>query len=196
MAKEDLGRGDLVWAGEHWINYIRPRGGVENTGMVSLYHAYFSPAGRGTVAYVDIPGEEAITGVYTDSREFGQFIDRKMIRGNPYAKKNPWIRELPWHDSRFNQSGDIRHDPTWTIAAENAEITTSWRALQPAIVGPPTIHEYIIFTIFFFADRASIQVDGRTVPGAPYPNEAWAQNLGEPHSSCVFALAETMIEAD
>ena len=194
MATENLSRAKLVWSGEHWINYLRTPGSAENSGMVSLYRAYYSPAGRGTVAYIDVPGAAGFTGVCTDNRDCAQFIDDRMIRGNAAAAAGPWARELPLVEARFHLAGDVGRDPAWTIEAGETRITAAWKALQEPLVGPPTIHPHIIFTIFFFADRASIEVNGRKVSGEPYPNEAWARNLGEPHSSCVFALAETMIE--
>jgi hypothetical protein len=45
-------QGDLLWCGEHWIAYLRRPGEERESGMLSLYRAYSSPAGQGTV-----PGE-------------------------------------------------------------------------------------------------------------------------------------------
>ena len=201
MTTANLSRGKLLWSGEHWINYIRPADSESNTGMVSLYHSYYSPAGRGTVAYVDIPDDLAgtessgFTAVCTDNREYAQFIDAQMIRDNPYLKKSPWLRKLATRDAQFTLSGDIQREPSWTIDAGANRIVATWSNLN-SLVGPPTIHPQIVFTILLFAEQASIEVDGNRVSGAPYPNEAWSQSLGKAHSSCVFALAETMIEAD
>lgn len=202
MAASKLSQGRLMWSGEHWINYIRSADGELNTGMVSLYHSYYSPAGRGTVAYVDIPVDPAqsepagFTAVCTDNREYARFIDAQMIRGNPYSKKNPWLRELPTRDARFTLNGDPRREPSWTIDVGDRRVVAAWSTLEESFVGPPTIHPQIIFTILFFAEQASIEVDGHRVPGEPYRNEAWSPSLETSQSSCVFALAETMIAAD
>ena len=52
----DLSQGPLLWSGEHWILYLRPPGSQVDSGQLSLYYAAYSPAGRGTVAYIDILG--------------------------------------------------------------------------------------------------------------------------------------------
>jgi hypothetical protein len=201
LTASKLSQGKLIWCGEHWINYIRPAGDTLNTGMVSLYHGYYSPVGQGTVAYVDIPEDSersaptGFTAVCTDNHEYARFIDAQMIRSNPYLKNSPWLPELPIHDAQFTFNGDTGEAPSWTIDTGGRCIVASWSSLNQSFVGPPTIHPQIIFTILFFAEQASIEIDGHTVPGEPYQNEAWAQSLEVSQSSCVFALAETMIEA-
>ena len=189
MGHTPLSLGTLIWSGEHWINYLRPPDADTDSGQVSLYHAHYSSGGEGTVAFVDIPGRFA--GVCTDNRELAQFITKTMVRG----RGSPFDRDLPLLDAAFTRSGDIRKSPSWEIQAGDTCIRATWAGLQPPLVGPPTIHEFIVFTVLFFADEATILLDGDPVAGRPYPREAWRQNLGEPHSSCVFALAETMIEA-
>lgn len=69
----------------------------------------------------------------------------------------------------------------------------SWWGLQAPLVGPPTLHPRIVFTILVFAEKAGIELDGKAVAGAPYLRDVWAKSLGTPRSSCVFALAETMV---
>jgi hypothetical protein len=159
--------------------------------MVSLYHAHYSTAGEGTVAFVDIPGASGFTGVCTDNREFAQFIIETMIRG----RGNVFDRDLPLVAATMTRSGDIREAPSWTIEAGANRIVVTWADIHPPLVGPPTIHPYIVFTALFFADAGSISLNGEKLAGRPYLREGWRQNLGEPHSSCVFALAETMIQA-
>ncbi len=60
MTSATLSRGPLLWSGEHWILYLRPPGSQADSGQLSLYCAAYSPAGRGTVAYIDIPGSEGL----------------------------------------------------------------------------------------------------------------------------------------
>ena len=42
-------------------------------------------------------------------------------------------------------------------------IEAVWSNLK-SLVGPPTIHPQIIFTILLFAEQASINVDGNRIP--------------------------------
>jgi hypothetical protein len=57
MSRPRINPGNLVWSGEHWINYLREPGAVSDSGMVSLYHTRYSSAGEGNIAFVDIQGD-------------------------------------------------------------------------------------------------------------------------------------------
>ena len=192
MSHRPLSRGTLIWSGEHWINYLRPPDSDADTGMVSLYHAYYSPAGQGTTACVSINGDPGFAAVCTDNPEFAEFILDTMIRGGG----GPFDTDLSVVDAQFSRGGDIRSNPSWHIVAGDQRIRATWSKKQPQLVGPPTIHPRIVFTVLCFTDEVSIELNGQSVAGQPYPREAWSQNLGKPHSSCVFALAETMIAAE
>ena len=188
MPGDPLSQGTLIWSGEHWLNYLRRPGADTDSALLSLYHAHYSAGGEGTVAFVDIPGR--FTGACTNSREFARFIIETMIRGSG----NPFDCDMPLLDATLERSGDVRTAPCWTIQTPDHRIASTWSGLQEPLVGPPTINKYIVFTVFCFADQGSIVFDGRNVEGRPYPREGWRQNLGEPGSSSMFALAETMIQ--
>ena len=91
MAQAALSQGPLLWSGEHWILYLRPPGSQVDSGQLSLYCAAYSPAGQGTVAYIDIPGSEGLAAVCTDNPDLADFITATMIRGS----NNPFDRNLP-----------------------------------------------------------------------------------------------------
>ena len=182
--------GRLIWSGEHWLNYLRPPGTESDSGMVSLYHSQYSSGGQGTVAFVDIAGDPGFTGVCTDNREFAEFIAETMIRG----RGNAFDRELPILDAEFTRGGDTWSAPSWTIQAGSDCIVATWEQIQPPLVGPPVLNPSIVFTVLCFTDGGRISLNGEPVIGSPYPREIWRASLGEAHSSCVFALAETMIQ--
>ena len=46
----------------------------------------------------------------------------------------------------------------------------------------------------FFAGVASVSIDGRRVPGAPYIREKWRRATGRPRASCCFSISETMVD--
>ena len=184
--------GTLKWSGEHWINYLREPGTDTNSGMVSLYHTRFSAAGEGNTAFVDIPGNPSCRGIFTDNPEVTAFI-REMIGG----RGNPFDRELPIIEGQLYRTGDIRHDPAWLIENGRYHIKATWRNIQPPIIaeGPaPTFGlDRDFFTLLFFTDEAAITLNGQPVSGTPYLRDIWRQSIGDERSSCVFALAETMI---
>ena len=110
-----LSQGPLLWSGEHWILYLRPPGSQADSGQLSLYCAAYSPAGRGTVAYIDIPGSEGLTAVCTDNPDLADFITATMIRGS----NNPFDRDLPQWPATFSRAGHIDRDPSWTVQSEH-----------------------------------------------------------------------------
>ena len=183
-----LSRGNLLWSGQHWIAYLRRPGRQDHTGMVSLYRGDTSPAGAGTAAFVEIPGGDGFTGLCTDNRDFAEFVRETQV-----VPSSPFDRGMAVIDARLSLGGDIRTEPAWEILAADRRIAVSWRDLDPPLVGPPTAHPRIVFTVLIFAGGGSIELDGRDVGGGPYRRDIWARTLGRPRSSCCFALAETML---
>ena len=184
-----LSQGPLLWSGEHWILYLRPPGSQVDSGQLSLYCAAYSPAGRGTVAYIDILGSEGLTAVCTDNPALADFITDTMIRGS----NNPFDRELPQWRATFSRAGCIDRNPSWTIQSGSRTLTATWEQLENPLVGPPTVNPNIVFTVLIFAAAGQMQLNGMAVPGSPYSRDAWSKSLGQARSSCCFALAETMI---
>ena len=186
----------LVWAGEHWLAYLRRPEQVSDIGRVSLYHTRYSPAGEGNVALVDIPGEEGLAAVCTDNRELAEFILETMIRGR---EGNPFQGELPIIDARITRGGDVRHSPSWTIDMQAGQVVATWSSVLPPLVliGPGLAHKGIAvtFSLLFFTEGGAITLNGRTVGGEPYVRESWQRAIGRVGSSCCFALAETMTTA-
>ena len=192
MSRPVINPGTLYWSGEHWINYLRRPDSESNSAMVSLYHTRYSPAGEGTVAFVDIDDQPAYQGVYSDNPEVTAFI-RQMIAG----RGNPFDRELPTHPTRLTRTGDIRHEPGWQIETDAVQIQATWQKLESPVIaeGPaPTFGpDRDFFTVLFFTWTATIQINGHLCPGQPYTRGIWEPSIGGQRSSRVFALAETMI---
>ena len=193
MSRPVINPGNLIWSGEHWIDYLREDDSDSNSGMVSLYHTRYSASGEGNVAFVDIPGKNGICGLCTDNPDVGGFVHTEMVR----RKGNPFDRDLPLFDAEISRGGDIRTSPTWSINTNGRLVVATWSQIQPPIIaeGPaPTFREDLdFFTLLFFCDTASIELDGAPVPGRPYPRDIWRKSIGGDRSSCVFALAETSI---
>ena len=185
------GLGPLLWSGEHWIAYLREGGerGTEGRAgaSISLYHAYDSPAGEGTVAFV---ATDALTAVCTDNPALAEFArDRLVIR-----RVSPIDPDAEILEASLTRVGEVRRTPGWRIEAADHVIAAEWAELGAAIVGPTTASPSICFTILYFAAEGAIAVDGEPMPGRAYPRDAWTKTLGRPMSSFCFALSETMLD--
>jgi hypothetical protein len=184
-------QGPLVWSGEHWINYLREPGTEPSTGRVSLFHTRYCSAGEGNVAFVTIPGPGGLDAVCADNPDLARFTVETFTRG----RGGPFDRELPTVSARFTRAGDVRVAPSWTIETDQHVVVATWSQLQPPLLAEGTFragHEH--FTILLFAERATIQFDGRHLPGEPYRVDTWRASIGGDRSSCVFALAETLMQ--
>jgi hypothetical protein len=182
--------GSLVWSGEHWVNFLREAGADSDSAKISFFHLRYSPAGEGNVAVVRISGQPRFDAVCTDNRAVVNFAVDFFFRRLDYYKD-----DLPVVEARFSRKGDIRTDPSWTIQTERHTILSNWTVTQPPVIAEGEFrqgHEY--FTLLFFTDEASIELDGRRLPGKPYMRDIWKPSIGGDRTSCVFALAETLIK--
>ncbi len=184
----------LNWAGEHWVNYIRPTGESSNSAMVSLYHTRWSPAGSGNVAWVEIPGEDGYKALCTDNPNLADYAVSHIVKG---ASSPPYGQDLPPVKARFSEAGDIRLNPSWTIDTGDHVIFATWTKILPVIIAngpwpdPPTIS--YVFSLLHFAESASIALDGHNIEGSSYLTDIWRPTIGDDRSSCVFALSETFM---
>ncbi len=187
--------GKLNWAGEHWVNYIRKDAEPDDSGMVSLYHTRYSPAGGGNVAFVDVPGDDGYKALCTDNRELADYVVDVITAGSTHR---PYGQELPIVDAEFKQHGDVRADPGWTIQAGDHVVTATWTDILPVIIANgewPGGGDVItaVFSLLHFAEGSTITLDGRSIEGGPYLRDIWRVSIGGDRSSCVFALSETFI---
>ena len=195
MDRPIVNPGRLYWTGQHWINYIRPAGAEENSGMVSLWHTHYSSAGEGTVAYVLIEDGSSYHRICTDNPETAAFIQGWMRgRGGMYDM------ELEITQAAFTRGGSVLDAPSWTIDTEEDQVIARWSGLQsPELLeapAPKLRDGWDVYSCLLFAHSAQIMLNGHLVEGEPYTVDIWKPSLGGERSSCVFALSETFIEAD
>lgn len=194
MDRPMVNSGRLYWTGQHWINYIRPPNAVENSAMVSLWHAHYCSAGEGTVAYVLIGDGSSYHRIFTDNPDMAAFIQTWMSgRGGMYDM------ELEVVPAAFSRSGSVLDAPAWTIETADDQVIARWGGLQSPerLEAPdPRLREgWDVFSCLFFARSAQVMFNGQIIPGKPYPVDIWKPSLGGERSSCVFALSETFIQA-
>ena len=187
--------GTLFWAGEHWINFLRRPGAEDHSGMVSRYHTQYSSAGEGIVALVHVDAPEQFTAICSNNPALVPFIQDHW----PRARIPPFNdQEIPVLEATFSRGGDTRYDPSWTIAVDGHEVVARWGVTQQPLTmnrsSQTQASDMDLHSQLFFTTDASITFDGQDVKGSPYETPHWAPLLGTGQSSCVFALAETMVQ--
>jgi hypothetical protein len=182
--------GRLLWSGEHWINAIRPEGSETPSAWVSLFHTRYSPAGEGNAAQILITGEPGLSMIATDNRDVCELTQESF-----FSRRSVLPADAPVVDASFRREGATSRDPAWVIEAGGHRIVARWHVTEPPVIAsgtfrPGTEH----FTLLFFTDDAEVELNGRRIEGRPYERDIWQPTIGGMRSSCVFALAETLIE--
>ncbi len=73
----------LLWSGEHWIAYLREHGRDTNSASIGIYHTRYSPAGEGSAALIDVPGDDGFQAIITDNREVLAFTMERVRAAPP-----------------------------------------------------------------------------------------------------------------
>ena len=182
----------LVWSGEHWIAYLKNHDNQAEVGRVSLYRVSYSAGGEGNVAFIDIP-EESFTGIFTDNVKLAEFMSKTLARGT--SNNNYYKHDIPVVEAEITRGGDVRTMPSWTIAAEEGEVETVWSSIHPPMIleGPGPMHDgaAVTHSLLFFANEATISLNGKSVGGVVYVRDEWIRAIGRQGTSAVFAIAET-----
>ncbi|MBI81924.1 MAG: hypothetical protein CMJ81_01885 [Planctomycetaceae bacterium] len=93
----------------------------------------------------------------------------------------------------FTRWGDATHNPGWRMEMEDGHVIVSgWTVADPPIVlNTPWKNGQETFSILYFTDQATVELDGKPIEGSPYLRDIWQETLGGDRSSCVLALSES-----
>jgi hypothetical protein len=83
----------------------------------------------------------------------------------------------------------------WTVtAADGLTLEARWEDLGAPVFATGTSRDEVsqITTVLVSARRAVLRVDGRAVPGVPFPDPIWTPWFGDLQTSCVLGLGETI----
>jgi len=182
----------FLWSGEHWILYLRRPGESVNSVSVSLYKTNYSNVGTGIVCLLESDLKYGVEPkLLTDNREVADFVRKYIISW----KVSPFNETVIMQDARFELSGDIRINPEWHIYYEAQKVIAKWYDLEPSLLVNRPIEEgnpTVIHSLLTFSKGASIRVNENIVEGELFIRNDWKSLLGEPKSSCCFALSETI----
>ncbi|MBV7336535.1 hypothetical protein KFU94_51555 [Chloroflexi bacterium TSY] len=180
---------DVIWAGIHYLLYLRPPNQAEDSVRLSLFETEYSPHGGGNAAFLYCdPALESGTipnGIYTGNSELAQWLFDYMYKGrdNPLALTGDNIVL-----ARFARNGDLRRAVTVHIETAAGAIEARWSDLDLPFVhhGPGGVNTVYTYCLFVTAPTARIYVGGGEVAGEIYPREDWRRLLGRPLSSCLI----------
>lgn len=183
---------EFLWSGEHWILYLKTPGNTVNSISISLYKTNYSNVGTGIVCLIETEDGYGIKPILlTDNKDVANFVTKNIISW----KVSPFNENIVIKDARFEFKGDIRINPEWHIYFDDKRVIASWLDLEnPILINNDIIKDKpnVIHSILKFSDKAYVDVNGIKIDGQVFLRDEWEGLIGEPKSSCCFALSETI----
>jgi hypothetical protein len=181
----------VLMTGENSFIRLSPDGGKTQTDRVSHWRVLWCPAGAGHTLFI----QSALTGshvrVYSDNIAVARWLQRTIE-----ALLFPAFADtaLPVVAAAFERRGGPPSTATETVVAADARLTLSWYdCIEPFVLhAPPGFNDRPIgvFSTFFPARAAQIELDGRVAAGSP-----WLEMRGDRQgSSACLAWSETWVK--
>jgi hypothetical protein len=195
VAKVLPGRLGLV--ADHLVLALRePGSGKDASFVLSWYSvAYSADAPGGNLAFLRsqaVLGGEAIL---TDAPGLDQARRGRLSpRSWPLAKPDASAMAATFERTPI-RDGALEAE----IVARGLRVEIAWRELGPPIVAAGQVGvdpPWDSSTVLMEAGAWSASINGRSIDGAPFPNDVWRPWLDRPLSSALVALAEVFREVD
>jgi hypothetical protein len=177
--------------GENSFIRLSLDGGTTLSTRVSHWRVLWCPAGAGHALFMQSPLTNGAVQVYSDSIAVTRWLQRTIesLLFPAFADT-----ALPVTGAKFARSGDPRGTAVETVTSATERVLLTWYdCLEPFVLtmAPGTNNRPIgVFSTFFPAKSAQIEVSGRFAPGAP-----WAEMRGDRQSSSAcLAWSETWVK--
>jgi hypothetical protein len=189
--------GRLALVADHLVLALREPGSGEDASFVLSWYsvAYSADAPGGNLAFLRssaAPGGEAIL---TDAPGLDQ-LRRGRLRPRSWPLARPDADAIAaTFDRTPIRDGALEAE----IIATGLRVEIAWRRLGPPIVAAGQVGAdppWDSSTVLMEAGAWSVSINGRSIHGAPFPNDVWRPWLDRPLSSALVALAEVFREVD
>ena len=181
----------VLMTGENSFIRLSPDGGKTMTDRVSHWRVLWCPAGGGHVLFIQSSLTDNRVRVYSDSVGVARWLQRTIETLLFPAFADP---ALPVVSAEFGRAGGPWGTATETVLAADAHFTLSWYdCIEPFVLhAPPGFNDRPIgvFSTFFPARAAQIELNGRIAPGSVWP-EMRGDRQG---SSATLAWSETWVK--
>ena len=181
----------VLMTGENSFIRLSPDGGKTQSDRVSHWRVLWCPAGGGHVLFIQSALTDGRVRVYSDNIAVARWLQRTIE-----AVLFPAFADtaLPVVAAGFERRGGPWSTATETVAAADARITLSWYdCIEPFVLhAPPGFNDRPIgvFSTFFPARAAQLEVDGRVAAGSPWPEMRGDRQS----SSACLAWSETWVK--
>lgn len=182
---------DVLMTGENSFIRLSLDGGTTLSTRVSHWRVLWCPAGAGHALFMQSPLTGGSVQVYSDNIAVTRWLQRTIE-----ALLFPAFADtaLPVVGANFSRSGDPRGTAAETVTSATERILLTWYdCLDPFVLtmAPGTNNRPIgVFSTFFPAKSAQIEIGGRFAPGAPWPEMRGDRQS----SSACLAWSETWVK--
>ena len=181
----------VLMTGENSFIRLSPDGGKTQSDRVSHWRVLWCPAGGGHVLFIQSALTDGRVRVYSDNIAVARWLQRTIE-----AVLFPGFADtaLPVVAPAFERRGGPWSTATETVVAADARITLSWYdCIEPFVLhAPPGFNDRPIgvFSTFFPARAAQLEIDGRVAAGRPWPEMRGDRQS----SSACLAWSETWVK--
>ena len=182
---------DVLMTGENSFIRLSSDGGKTHTSRVSHWRVLWCPAGSGHAMFLQSPVIENRVQVYSDNVAVARWLQRTIetLLYPAFADTSLLV-----FDAQFSRAGDPRSTMVETVIAHNDRIVLTWYdCIEPFVLtmAPGMGNRPIgVFSTFFPARSAQIEVNGRFAPDAP-----WLEMRGDRQcTSACLAWSETWVK--
>ena len=182
---------NVLMTGENSFIRLSLDGGTTLSTRVSHWRVLWCPAGAGHALFMQSPLTSGAVQIYSDSMAVTRWLQRTIeaLLFPAFADT-----DLPVIGAQFARSGDPRATAVETVNSATERIRLTWYdCLEPFVLtmAPGTNNRPIgVFSTFFPAKSAQIEVSGRFAPGA-----TWPEMRGDRQSSSAcLAWSETWVK--
>lgn len=182
---------DVLMTGENSFIRLSADGGKTHSSRVSHWRVLWCAAGSGHAMFLQSPVIENRVQVYSDSMAVARWLQRTIetLLYPAFADTS-----LPVFAAQFSRAGAPRSTTVETVIAGTERIVLTWYdCIEPFVLtmAPGMGNRPIgVFSTFFPARSAQIEVNGRFAPDAP-----WTEMRGDRQStSACLAWSETWVK--
>ena len=182
---------DVLMTGENSFIRLSADGGATLSSRVSHWRVLWCPAGSGHAMFLQTPIVEGGVHIYSDNLAVARWLQRTIenLLYPAFADTS-----LPVIRAQFSRNGDPSTATVETVVSGTERVVLTWYdCIEPFVLtmAPGMGNRPIgVFSTFFPAKSAQIEVNGRAAPYAP-----WAEMRGDRQSSSAcLAWSETWVK--
>ncbi len=182
---------DVVMTGENSFIRLSPDGGKTQSDRLSHWRVLWCPAGIGHALFMQSTLIDGQVRIYSDNPAVARWLQRTL---ETFIYPAFADETLPVIGAEFARAGDPRSAAVETVVSATGRIRLTWYdCIEPFVLTmPPGFNNRPlgVFSTFFPARSAQVEMAGRFVTGQPWPEMRGDRQS----SSACLAWSETWVK--